>query len=84
MADFWESVKPGTGFLHKNTYKENETHPDYTGRIKGLTGKMLDLAAWVKSGENGKFLSIKMSLPFKEKTTPGPAEAETPDEEIPF
>lgn len=49
-----------TGVLFKNTKKTNEKQPDYTGNIQIGTEK-LSLAAWIKEGKSGKFLSIKAS-----------------------
>lgn len=49
-----------SGVLFKNTKKTNEKQPDYTGNILIGTEK-LNLAAWIKEGKSGKFLSIKAS-----------------------
>jgi len=65
MSDY-----PDSGVLFKNDYKTDDKHPDYKGKgeYKGVT---FDLAAWVKQGKNGSFLSIKFSKPF-EKNKQGP------------
>ena len=52
--------KPGDGTLFKNE-KTTDKQPDYTGSIITLDGKKFRLAAWVKEGNKGKFLSIKLS-----------------------
>lgn len=52
--------KENTGVLFKNTKKTDDKQPDYTGNI--LVGtKEMRLAAWIKEGKNGKFMSIKLS-----------------------
>lgn len=52
--------KENTGVLFKNNKKTDDKQPDYTGSI--LVGtKEMRLAAWIKEGKNGKFMSLKMS-----------------------
>jgi hypothetical protein len=54
------TAKENTGVLFKNNKKTEEKQPDYTGNI--LVGtKEMRLAAWIKEGKNGKFMSIKLS-----------------------
>jgi hypothetical protein len=55
-------AKPNTGTLFNNE-KKNEKQPDYTGTFKDASGKTWRLAAWVKEGQKGKFLSILASEP---------------------
>ena len=54
--------KPGTGTLFK-TDKKSDKHPDYRGKILDQNGKEWALAAWVKEGKKGNFLSLKMDEP---------------------
>ena len=66
-------LKEGNGSLFKNTRKEKDTHPDYTGTIK-INGEERYLSAWVKEGKNGKFFSlslgkIKENRPRSEQTS---------------
>jgi uncharacterized protein (DUF736 family) len=52
--------KENTGVLFKNNNKKEDKQPDYTGSI--LVGtKEMRLAAWIKEGKQGKFMSIKLS-----------------------
>jgi uncharacterized protein (DUF736 family) len=52
--------KENTGVLFKNNKKTDDKQPDYTGNI--LVGSTeMRLAAWIKEGKNGKFLSVKIS-----------------------
>ena len=59
MADY-----ENKGILFKNDYKENDNHPDYKGKIN-IGGEEKELAAWVKKGKNGKFLSLSVSEPYE-------------------
>ena len=60
--------KENTGVLFKNTKKTNDKQPDYTGNIIVGTTEM-QLAAWIKEGKNGKFMSLKMSEPNSKQET---------------
>lgn len=49
--------KPGTFSLFKNDRKEKDTHPDYKGLGKDADGNDIEVAAWLKDGTKGKFMS---------------------------
>lgn len=49
-----------SGVLFKNQQKDTDKHPDYTGKIN-VNGKEFRLAAWIKEGKAGKFMSLKVS-----------------------
>jgi len=49
-----------SGVLFKNDKKESEKHPDYTGKVN-MGGKEMRLAAWIKQGQKGKFMSLSLS-----------------------
>ena len=67
--------KENTGVLFKNNKKTNEKQPDYTGNI--LVGtKEMQLAAWIKEGKNGKFMSIKLSEQNSKQETSSTNEGE--------
>ena len=51
-----------SGSLFKNDKGDNPSRPDYRGDCK-IGGEVYEIAAWVKDGKNGKF----MSLSFKPK-----------------
>ena len=55
--------KTNTGVLFKNTNKTSEKHPDYKGKVNA-NGKEMDIAAWVKQGKNGSFMSLAFSEPY--------------------
>jgi hypothetical protein len=50
--------KPGSGTLFKNAKKTATNHPDYTGTYKDHNGREFEVAAWIKSGKKGDFLSF--------------------------
>ena len=82
--------KEGQGSLFKNTYKQKDDQPDYKGTVK-LSGKDYDIAAWIKDGKNGKFMSLKVSEPWKpgyphlkEQDRQEATQADDLDSEIPF
>lgn len=54
--------KDGNGALFKNTRKESDNHPDYTGNAM-VNGEHVDIAAWIKEGKNGKFMSLSFKPP---------------------
>lgn len=73
-------VNNGNGVLFRNQRKEQPQHPDYTGNFtltKELAEALLEeasatkdgykvqLAAWVKEGPKGKYMSVSVSAPFK-------------------
>jgi len=58
MAKFEQ--RPNTGVLFKNLKKETEKHPDYTGNID-IEGTAYRLAAWIKKGKKGAFMSLAVS-----------------------
>jgi len=53
---------PNSGVLFKNDRKETDKHPDYTGKAT-VNGVELRLAAWIKSGAKGKFMSLSFTDP---------------------
>ena len=75
--------KPNSGTLFKNNRKTATNHPDYQGNWKDANGKEWQLAAWVKDGKKGKFMSISAS---QKKADPGAYAPAKPDAEddLPF
>lgn len=49
-----------TGVLFKNDRKEKDTHPDYKGSCE-VAGVQYWLAGWIKEGQRGKFMSLKLT-----------------------
>lgn len=64
--------KAGELTLFKNERKENDRQPDYKGRGCGLDGQPLEIAGWLRQGQRGTFLSIRISTPRDHgETNPG-------------
>lgn len=59
-----------SGVLFKNQ-SENEKAPAYKGKIN-VDGKDYELAAWIREGKSGKFMSLKVQEP-RQKQTQAPA-----------
>jgi hypothetical protein len=62
-------AKPNTGSLFKNDRKEVDRQPDYTGTWKDSDGKEWQLAAWIKEGKKGKYMSLSASEKRTQTTT---------------
>jgi hypothetical protein len=78
-----------SGVLFKNDKKETDKHPDYTGKVN-VAGKELRLAAWLRDGRKGKFMSLKVSE-FQQEGGSKPAQQAVPsngfyedESDIPF
>lgn len=59
--------KDNSGSLFKNTRKEKDTHPDYTGSVR-IDGVDMWVSSWIKKDKNG---NSYMSLAFKPKEERG-------------
>lgn len=68
------------GVLFKNDKKGNEKAPDYTGKMN-VNGKEMRLAAWIREGAKGKFMSLSVSEPMKKES---PGKIEEMDDDLPF
>lgn len=69
--------KPSSFSLFKNTRKTADNHPDYTGTGKDLDGNDIEVAAWLKDGGKGKFMSCTFKVKGQKqqeqpKRTPAP------------
>jgi uncharacterized protein (DUF736 family) len=79
--------RDNVGVLFRNDDKKSEKYPDYTGRCT-VNGVELRLAAWIKTGARGKYMSLSFSEPrgqqerAPEKTIP--RAQDDFDSEIPF
>lgn len=74
--------KPGAFSLFKNDRKTADNHPDYKGEGKDLDGKPIEVAAWLKEGTKGKFMScnFKPARPRDSKPAPEQRRANTFDD----
>lgn len=68
------------GSLFKNEKGDNPNRPDYTGTAK-IFGENVRLAAWIKDGKKGKFMSIQVS---QDDGRAKQQAAQPVDDEIPF
>lgn len=76
-------LKDGQGTLHRNDKQGNEKRPDYTGQVN-LAGTFYRVSGWIKDGQRGKWLSLRMELP-NERTSNVIREAPTkPDDDMPW
>lgn len=78
-------AKAGTFSLFKNQNKLKDTHPDYSGDGKDLSGNEIYVSAWLKEGKNGKFMSCSFKLKeAKPAAKPAPATQFDDLEDAPF
>jgi hypothetical protein len=62
MAEYSDENR---GVLFKNDRKEpGSKHPDYRGK-GNWNGRDCEIAAWIKEGRNGKFLSLSFKEPYE-------------------
>jgi hypothetical protein len=77
-------LKEGQGSLFKNDKGDNPKRPDYRGELN-IEGTVYELAAWIKEGKKGKFMSMT-AKPALGKQAP-PAKAAKPaqvSDDVPF
>ena len=58
MAQF--EHKPGSFSLFRNDKGDNASRPDYRGEGKDLDGNPIEVAAWLKDGANGRYMSCSI------------------------
>jgi hypothetical protein len=71
-----------SGVLFKND-SENEKAPAYKGKIN-VDGKEYELAAWIREGKNGKFMSLKVQEPRQKQEKTGKDLVSAMDDDIPW
>jgi hypothetical protein len=78
----------GSGALFKNMKKEpGSKQPDYTGNALSPSGEYFELSAWIKEGNNGKFMSVALKPKFGSEQKPAQKHVtgfEGMDDDIPF
>lgn len=74
-------MKDGQGSLFKNDRKTSDKGPDYKGQLK-LGGVEYWVAAWIKTGANGKWMSL--SVVPKEGTVVAKPRKQQDDDLPPF
>ena len=72
--------REGQGSLFKNE-KEKESQPDYRGDCT-IGGVKYWISVWIKTGKNGKFMSLNIQP--KEKDGKHQSGKQSEDEDVPF
>jgi hypothetical protein len=73
--------RENSGVLFKKDRRESEQSPDYTGSAT-IGGVEFRLSAWIKTGANGKFMSLAFTA--KDTGTAKAAHARDFHSDIPF
>jgi hypothetical protein len=74
--------RENSGSLFKNENKENENHPNATGKAL-IGGIMYYVSAWTKEGAKGKWQSLAFK-PVEEKTLKPNGKIEDMESDVPF
>ncbi len=83
-------VKPNSGMLMKNTRKQQESHPDYTGTWVNADGVDCYLDGWMNTSKAGnKYIKLRMGKvkgdqPPAPKPKPQPSNLSDMDSDVPF
>ena len=77
-----------TGILGRNTRKESDKHPDFTGSIN-VEGVDYWLSGWVKERKDGSGKFFSLAIKPKEQSQPAPkqqtsGDVDTMTDDIPF
>lgn len=86
--------KPGDVAIFKNTRRQSDSHPEYTGTYLNENGEECDIALWVKEGKNGKFFAGNLkfvpwkkkeqSAPQSQQSQPSTDDVQFPSDDVPF
>ena len=72
-----------SGVLFRNDYAKTDKHPAYKGKLT-VEGKEYSLAAWVNEKNGRKYLSLKVSEPYKKDSDHTQVAEFEKDTDIPF
>lgn len=81
--------RPNEAVLFKNEDKKTDKHPDYKGWGE-VGGVAVWLAAWVKQGKNGKFMSLAFTpkdeqrAPKRDERVPASGNVHDIPDDLPF
>ena len=76
--------KPGQFSLFKHDKKGNDKAPDYSGDGMDLQGSRVRVAAWLKEGNGGKFMSCRLSYPQKPSESKPSEKPDDIESDLPF
>ena len=77
--------KPGEFSLNKNDKGDNPKRPDYRGDGVDLNGNPIEIAAWIKDGPKGKWMSCTMKpKEAKQQSAPRGNSVADMESDIPF
>ena len=71
--------RDNSGVLFKEREKKNPKGPDYSGEVM-VAGTLYRLAAWIKDGKKGKFMSLALQPATERPSAP----KDDLDRDIPF
>lgn len=74
------------GVIFKNTRKELETHPDYTGTFTDADNREHWFDGWIKQGANGSFISFRVKPKEQQQVDQSSSQdvSSSADEDVPF
>lgn len=67
-----------SGALFKNENPKSDRAPRYTGTCT-IDGKEYRIAAWLKDGRNGTFMSLQFSVPEQRQQSGGSQQSDESD-----
>ena len=73
-------------YVFENQFKDNDSKPDYSGNNLVVNGEEKDIAIWhgVSKKTGAKYLSIKITEPYKKKEAPKKSKSEDDQSDLPF
>lgn len=75
MSNFQQ--RDNSGVLFKNDKGDNPSRPDYRGDLM-VDGQPYELAAWIKDGARGKFMSLSVKPKDEQRQAPRPQRSAPP------
>jgi hypothetical protein len=73
--------RDNSGALFKNDKGDNPSRPDYRGDVM-VDGQQYEVAAWIKEGNKGKFMSLSLK-PKEDQQRQAPPQRQAPTRQAP-